>query len=81
MNYNRDLLYVKPTNNYYATTLQTNVDSLHTMLYSMETLQHLVTCTEIVDVNKLKIIKKKHLVEQLLRQPQLKQFQFVNNLN
>jgi hypothetical protein len=81
MNKNRDLLYFIHRSNYYANTLDREVDSIHHLLYTLETVQYLATCVEIIDINKLKIIRKQHLKEQVLRQPYLKPFQFVSNLN
>lgn len=78
MDYNRDLLYVQPHDH-----INTVVDvaMLHKLLHGVENIHHMSKCVEILDFNKLKVIKKIHLVEQVLRQPSTKPFQFVNTLN
>ncbi len=78
MEFNRDLLYVHKNDSVPSTA---ELENLHKILFNIETLHKLSGCVEIIDFNKLKIIKKIHLVEQILRQQKLKPFQFVNNLN
>jgi hypothetical protein len=82
MNTDRELLYFIDRNSYYGNTVSKEaMNAMHRLLYTLETVQHLASCVEIMDLNKLKIIRKQHLKEQVLRQPFLKPFQFVNNRN
>jgi hypothetical protein len=74
--HNRDFLYV--TN---RTTQKNVIEKIHHLLYHVETIAFLSSCVEIIDFNKFKVIRKKHLIEQTLRQPYLKPFQFICNLN
>jgi isopentenyl diphosphate isomerase/L-lactate dehydrogenase-like FMN-dependent dehydrogenase len=78
MNQNRDLLFVQ--NQLHGNPAEA-VAGIHKMLSRLETTNYLCGCVEIADLKKLKIIRKFHLVEQVLRQGALKPFQFVNNLN
>jgi hypothetical protein len=78
MEFNRDLLYVHTNDSKPSVS---ELEILHKILFNIETMHKLSCCVEIIDFNKIKIIKKIHLVEQILRQPKLKPFQFVNNLN
>jgi hypothetical protein len=82
MEHNRDLLFIinRKQNNYDATPNE-ELAYIHEILYQFETIYHLTNCVEIIDVNKFKVIKKKHLIEQVLRLPHPKAFQFINNLN
>lgn len=77
MNTNRDILYFQQHDADNALAIKW----LHNMLYNYESIQCLTKACEIIDFNKLKVIKKKFLIEQILRQPSLKPFQFVNVLN
>jgi hypothetical protein len=82
MEHNRDLLFIiNRKHSLYEASSNEELAYIHEILYQFETLYHLVACVEIIDVNKYKIIRKKHLVEQVLRLPRLKAFQFINNLN
>ncbi len=82
MEHNRDFLFI--INRKYGNSASSStkeVELIHEILYQFETIFHLINCVEIIDVNKFKVIKQKHLIEQVLRLPRPKAFQFINNLN
>jgi F0F1-type ATP synthase alpha subunit len=51
------------------------------LLYYYRSIVKVSSFVEIIDCNKLKILRKKHRIEQVLRQPKCKQFQFIYHLN
>ncbi len=62
--------------------LLTNTNNeLNALLYQFRNVHAIIPFIEIIDCSKYKILKKRHLVEQVLHQPQLKAFQFIMHLN
>ena len=57
------------------------VEMLHELLFHTETMTNFCKANEIIDVNRYRIITKPHLIEQIVRQPSLKPFNFICNKN
>lgn len=61
--------------------LEHEVEMLHELLFYAETMANFCIANEIIDVNRYKIISKPSLIEQIVRNPVLKPFQFISNKN
>lgn len=79
--FNRDLLVVSKKVSMDPLELEHEVELLHEILFYVESLPNFCICTEVVDVNRYKIIQKPHLIEQMIREKSLKPFQFFFNKN
>lgn len=77
MQIQRDIILIKSNSN----SSDKELRKLNALIYNIEVIPYWSSTVEIVDVNKLKIFRKKHLVEQVLRQPRAKAFQFTLFLN
>lgn len=77
----RDLLVLIKDDSHIPHSIDAEVEMLHEMLYHVETMDNLCIASEIIDLNRFDLITKPHLVAKLLRQRELKPFQFVNNKN
>jgi hypothetical protein len=78
---NRDLLVLLKDDQMSQQALEQEVELLHEMLYRVESLQQFCVAHEIIDMNRYKILRKPHLIQQVVRQHELKPFQFVFNKN
>jgi hypothetical protein len=76
-NPNRSLMLVASNLSHWSQNVSYELSCLHNLLYQVEHLNTYATVNEIIDINKYKVIRKKHLVMQILRAPYLKPFQFV----
>ena len=74
---NRSLIIVSENISNWNQNLTYEVECLHKLLYKVEHLNTYSQVNEIIDINKYKVIRKKHLVMQILRAPYMKPFQFV----
>lgn len=81
MEHNRDLLYVARTAAGSALPGEYEIEYLHRMLSTVETMGRLCTCSEIIDLTLFSVITAPHLVKSVLRQHELKPFQFICNKN
>ncbi len=79
--FNRDLLVLSKKVSMDPVELEHEVELLHEILFHVESLPNFCICTEVVDVNRYKIIHKAHLIEQIIREKKLKPFQFFFNKN
>lgn len=61
--------------------LETQVRFLNDLLYRVEQLNVFCAANEILDVNKCKIIRKQHLIQQVISCETLPSFVFINNKN
>jgi hypothetical protein len=77
----RDLLVLIKDESHIPHSIDAEVEMLHEMLYHVETIDKLCTASEIIDLNKFKIVTKPGLIAKIIRQRELKPFQFVNNKN
>ncbi len=78
---NRDLLVLSKKVSTDPGELEHEVELLHELLYKVESLANFCHATEIIDINRYKIIQKKHIIEQVIREKSLKPFQFFFNKN
>jgi hypothetical protein len=61
--------------------MEKELESLNEMLFQFETIEKFCMVHEIFDLNKYKIITRPNLMRQVIRQRELKPFQFVYNKN
>lgn len=57
------------------------IECLHRILSTVETTAQLCICTEIIDLTLFAVISAPHQVRDVLRNRNLKPFQFINNKN
>jgi hypothetical protein len=74
---NRDLYIVYNATNLHLFDNNYQQRWLNEVLNHIENIHTYSVVNEIIDINKYKIISKKHLVQQILREPYLKPFQFI----
>lgn len=77
----RDLLVLSKKVSMDPRELEHEVELLHELLFHVESLSNFCLATEIIDVNRYKIIYKAHRIEQIIRERSLKPFQFLFNKN
>ena len=77
----RDLLVLSKKVSLDPQELEHEVEMLHELLFHIETITNFCKANEIIDVNRYKIITKPHLIEQIVRRPTLKPFNFICNKN
>ena len=80
-NDNRDLLLVSKKDMNDAAAMKNQIIGLNKMLYSIENIHTYCTVNEIFDLNWYKIIRKPHLIQQMIRERNFKPFVFVINKN
>jgi hypothetical protein len=78
---NRDLLVLTKFEVPNVAAMEREVKFLNNLLFSVENLHCFCTANEIIDVNKYKIIRKPHLIQQVIRERAIKPFVFVFNKN
>lgn len=78
---NRDLLVLSKKVSLDPRELEHEVELLHELLFHVEALANFSQATEIIDVNRYKIISKSHIIEQIIREKSIKPFQFLFNKN
>jgi hypothetical protein len=78
---NRDLLVLSKKVSLDPIALEHEVELLHQLLYQVEALSTFCLVTEVIDINRYKIISKPHIIEQIIRENSLKPFQFFFNKN
>lgn len=81
MEYRRDLLYVARTTTAGAGFAEQEIAGLHQLLGSVETLQKLCACSEIIDLAVFHVLRDPARLRDLLRKSELKPFQFLFNKN
>jgi hypothetical protein len=80
-NPNRDLLVLFNQELMTPQSIEHEVELLHELLYSVESVENFVTAHEIFDLNKYKIISKPGQLRVIIRQRILKPFVFLNCKN
>lgn len=78
---NRDLLVLSKKVSQDPIALEHEVELLHELLYQVEALSNFCLATEVIDVNRYRIISKPFIIEQIIRENNLKPFQFFFNKN
>ncbi len=80
-NSNRDLLVLFNQELMTPQSIEHEVELLHQLLYTIESIDNLIVTHEIIDLNKYKIIIKPLKLRRLIRQKELKPFVFLNCKN
>lgn len=78
---NRDLLVLTKRVTMNALELEHEVELLVDLLFHVESLDSFCVANEVIDVNRYKIIRKPHLIKQIVRGSKLNAFVFISNLN
>lgn len=78
---NRDLLVLSQIANQSPALLKKELEILDTLLFETENWQAFSVANEILDVNRHKIIRKSHLIQQILTEKKQKPFVFTCNKN
>jgi len=78
---NRDLLVLTKYEVPDPIAMEQEIVFLNKLLFTVENLHTFCIVNEIVDVNKYKIIKKPHLIHQIIRERNIKPFVFIFNKN
>lgn len=78
---NRDLLVLLKDELMDQQSIEMEVERLNEILFQAERMDNFCQANEIIDLNKYKIIRKPHLIQQIMRQVDLKPFQFISNKN
>jgi F0F1-type ATP synthase alpha subunit len=77
----RDLLVLVKDEYMNERFMEQELEQLNEMLFHYETIEKFCVVHEIFDMNKYKIISKPQLMQQVIRQKELKPFQFICNKN
>lgn len=77
----RDLLVLSGKISLTPRQLEKEVQSLHELLYRIETSDHFYTANEIINLNNYQIIRKPRRIERFLSYLETKPFVFLNNKN
>ncbi len=80
-NTNRDLLVLFNQELMTPQSIEHEVELLHKILYSVESIENLIAAHEIIDLNKYKILAKSYQLRPIIRQMELKPFVFLNCKN
>ena len=78
---NRDLLVLFKEELMTPQAIEHEVELLHEMLYTVESLDNVCLVHEIIDLNKYKVHTQMHIIREVLRRRELKPFIFLNNKN
>ena len=78
---NRDLLVLTKRETMNASELEHEVELLVHLLFHVESLDSFCVANEVIDVNRYKIIRKPHVIKQIVRSLKLNAFVFISNLN
>ncbi len=81
MNTNRDLLLLHNSALFNNSTLDYEVQQLHSMLVVVESIEHFSHAHEIIDINKYRIISSPLKIEKLILKNKLVPFCFINCKN
>ena len=78
--FNRDLLVlIKEESN--PQSLKHEVEQLHELLFCIEQTDKMIQTHELINVNKRKIYRNEKHLKSVIKEPELKPFIFLNNLN
>ncbi|WP_462241372.1 hypothetical protein [Ferruginibacter sp.] len=80
-NSNRDLLVLFNQELMTPQAIEHEVEMLHGILYTVESLDNIVTAHEVIDVNKYKIFNTPKQISTIIRQRELNPFVFLNCKN
>lgn len=77
----RDLLVLSKNVSTDQREMQLEVEKLHDLLFLVEALENFCIASEIIDLNKYKIIDEPNKVQKIIIKNKIKPFQFINNKN
>ena len=77
----RDLLVLSNKISLTPQQLEKELQSLHELLYSIETTNHFCMANEVINLNNYKIITKPSLIEKSVREAETRPFIFISNKN
>lgn len=77
----RDLLVLAGKITMNPREFEHHVELLNNLLYHVECMEIFCTATEVIDVNRHKIINKNYLIQKIARLSHLKPFVFMSNKN
>jgi hypothetical protein len=77
----RDLLVLSNKISLTPQQLEKELQSLHELLYSIETSSNFCQANEVINFNNYKIITKAHLIEKAIHKAETKPFIFIFNKN
>ena len=80
-NPNRDLLVLFNQEIMTPQAIEHEVELLHQLLYTIESIENLIVAHEILDLNKYRVINKSLPLRKLIHQRELKPFVFLNCKN
>ena len=78
---NRDLLVLTKRTAMKPGELEHEVELLVDLLFHVENITAFCIANELIDLNHYKIIRKPHLIQQILREKKIRPFIFISNLN
>jgi len=78
---NRDLLVLTKRTAMKPGELEHEVELLVDLLFHVENITAFCIANELIDLNRYKIIRKPHLIQQILREKKIRPFIFISNLN
>lgn len=77
----RDLLVLSKKDPNNQKEMELEVEKLHELLFLAESIENFCLVSEIIDINRYKIIEEPLKMQRMLLKKKLKPFQFVNNKN
>jgi hypothetical protein len=78
---NRDLLVLLKDEFMSEHAIEREVERLNAMLFNVESFDNISVSHELIDLNKYKIFHENKIVQQAIREKQLKPFVFLFNMN
>lgn len=78
---NRDLLVLTKRETMNDSELEHEIEVLNDLFYLVECSNAICLAHEVIDVNRYKIIRKAHIIRQMLRETGLKPFVFISSNN
>ena len=78
---NRDLLVLTKKALMNQEELEHEIELLNDLFYHVESSDAICLANEVIDVNRYKVIKKVHMVRQILKEQRPRPFVFVSNKN
>jgi hypothetical protein len=78
---NRDLLVLVKDEYMNERFMEQELEQLNDLLFHYETMENFCVSHEVFDMNKHKILSKAPAIQQVVRQKELKAFQFICNKN
>lgn len=80
-NRDRDVLVLTPAAQHNPQQMERELALLNRILYETENWNVFATANELIDINRRKIIRKTHLIQQMLTEKEKKPFVFTCNKN